>query len=136
MERLHCICIVCRLRTSPFKEQGSCHHTFGRTDFSYLSIQGMWDFSRRHCFENESNSIRNVRFWHDSRYELVVNHRASMDCFAIKIVFRKSGYPELEFEDDRRILPTCVISTLEAKRLVHKGCETYLVMWMTSLLLT
>ena len=27
---------------------------------------------------------------------------------------------------DRRILPTCVILVLEAKRLLHKGCEAYL----------
>ena len=33
-----------------------------------------------------------------------------MNCFAKKIVFKKPGYPELEFEGDRRILPTCVIS--------------------------
>ena len=49
-----------------------------------------------------------------------------MDCFTKKIVFRKPGYPELEFEDDRRILPICVISALEAKRLLYKGCEAYL----------
>ena len=41
-------------------------------------------------------------------------------------MFKKSGYPELEFEGDRRILPTCVISTLKAKRLLHNGCEAYL----------
>ena len=52
-------------------------------------------------------------------------HRASMDCFTKKVVFRKLGYPELEFEGDRKVLPMCVISTLEAKRL-HKGCEAYL----------
>ena len=49
-----------------------------------------------------------------------------MDYFTKKIIFKKSGYPELEFEGDRRILPTRVISTLEAKRLLHKGCEAYL----------
>ena len=54
------------------------------------------------------------------------NHRALMDCFTKKIVFRKPGYPELEFEGDRRILPTCVISALEVKRLLQKGCEAYL----------
>ena len=54
------------------------------------------------------------------------SHRASMDCFTKKIVFRKLGYPELEFEGDRWILPTCVILALEAKRLLHKGCEAYL----------
>ena len=47
-------------------------------------------------------------------------HRVSMDYFTKKIVFKKSRYPKLEFEGDRRILPTCVISTLEAKRLYTK----------------
>ena len=32
----------------------------------------------------------------------------------------------MEFEGDRRILPMCVISALEAKRLLHKRCEAYL----------
>ena len=49
-----------------------------------------------------------------------------MDYFTNKIVFKKPGYPKLKFEGDRRILLTCVISTLEAKRLIHKGCEAYL----------
>ena len=54
------------------------------------------------------------------------NYQASMDYFTKKIVFKKSGYPKLEFEGDRRILPTCVISALEAKRFLHKDCEAYL----------
>ena len=54
------------------------------------------------------------------------NHRASMDCFTKKIVFKKLGYTEIEFEGDKRILTTYVISTLEAKRLLHKGCKAYL----------
>ena len=49
-----------------------------------------------------------------------------MDCFTKKVVFCKLGFPKLVFEGDHRILPTCVISTLEAKRLLHKGCEAYL----------
>ena len=44
------------------------------------------------------------------------NYRASMDYFTKKIVFRKSKYPELEFEGDQRILPTCVNLASEAKR--------------------
>ena len=54
------------------------------------------------------------------------NHRASMDCFTKKIRFEKLGYPKLEFVGDNKVLPTCVISTLEAKRLLHKGFEVYL----------
>ena len=48
------------------------------------------------------------------------------DCFTNKVVFRKPGFSELEFEGDRRFLPTCVISAVEAKRLLHKDCEAYL----------
>ena len=44
----------------------------------------------------------------------------------MKIVFLKLEYPEIEFEGDRRVLPTCVILALEAKRLLHKGCEAHL----------
>ena len=54
------------------------------------------------------------------------NHKVSMNFFTKKIRFEKPGYPKLEFVGDRRILSTCVISTLEAKRLFLKGCESYL----------
>ena len=43
-----------------------------------------------------------------------------------KIVFRKLKFLELEFVGDLRILPTCMISAFEAKKLLHKGCEAYL----------
>ena len=49
-----------------------------------------------------------------------------MDCFTKKIVFKKLGYLELEFESDRRILPTCIVSSIKAKRLLCKGCKAYL----------
>ena len=49
-----------------------------------------------------------------------------MNCFTKKIRLEKSGYPEFEFVGDRRVLPTCVISTLEVKRLLQKGCEAYI----------
>ena len=44
----------------------------------------------------------------------------------MKIRYEKPGYPKFEFNGDRRVLPTCVISALEAKRLLLKGCESYL----------
>ena len=53
-------------------------------------------------------------------------HRALVDCFTKKVVFRKLGFSKLEFMGDRRILPMCVISTLKAKRLLHKDYESYL----------
>ena len=48
-----------------------------------------------------------------------------MDYFIKNIVFRKPGLPKLEFVGDHKILPTCLISVLEANRLLHKGCEAY-----------
>ena len=38
----------------------------------------------------------------------------------------KYRYPKFEFDGDRRVLPTCMISEFEAKRLLLKGCESYL----------
>ena len=49
-----------------------------------------------------------------------------MDCFTKKVVFRKPRFLELKFEGDHRVSLTCVILALEAKRLLHKGCEAYL----------
>ena len=49
-----------------------------------------------------------------------------MDCFTKRIRFEKSEYPKFEFVGDRRVLPTCVISALKVKRLLHKGCEAYI----------
>ena len=53
-------------------------------------------------------------------------HRVLVDCFTKRVVFQKPRFLELEFESDRKILPACVISALEAKRLLHKNCEAYL----------
>ena len=61
-------------------------------------------------------------------------HHPYVDYFTKNVVFRKPRYLELEFEGDRRVLSTCVISTLEAKRLLHKGVRSIWHMWLTSLL--
>ena len=49
-----------------------------------------------------------------------------MNYFTKKIRFEKPRCPEFEFVGHRRILPTYVIFALEAKRLLLKGCESYL----------
>ena len=53
-------------------------------------------------------------------------HQALVYCFTKKVMFQKPWFSKLEFEGDCRVLPTCVISVLEAKRLLQKGCEAYL----------
>ena len=53
-------------------------------------------------------------------------HWASLEYFTKNVVFRKLGFPKLEFVGDHTILPTCVISALQVNRLLHKDCEAYL----------
>ena len=53
-------------------------------------------------------------------------HHTSVDCFTKKILFWKLGYPEFKFKGDKRVLPTCLISVLETKRLPHMRCDAYL----------
>ena len=74
----------------------------------------------------ESKSLKMTDFDVILGMDWLSSHRASMDCFTKKIVFRKPGYPKLKFEGNRRILSMCVFSELEAKRLLHKGCKAYL----------
>ena len=57
------------------------------------------------------------------------NYRASINYFTKKIQFKKPRYPKLEFIGDRRILSTCVIFALKAKRLLLKGCESTWLMY-------
>ncbi|CAL9001615.1 unnamed protein product [Prunus brigantina] len=55
-------------------------------------------------------------------------HRASVDCFRKEVVFRSPGQPEVVFHGERRVLPSCLISAIRAKRLLKKGCVGYLLM--------
>ncbi|KAL6277398.1 hypothetical protein ACE6H2_020999 [Prunus campanulata] len=53
-------------------------------------------------------------------------HRASVDCFRKEVVLRSPGQPEVMFCGERRVLPSCLISAITAKRLLKKGCVGYL----------
>ena len=57
---------------------------------------------------------------------MVIHSLSISGLFYKKNVFQKPRFSKLEFEGDHRVLPTCVISALVAKRLLHKGCESYL----------
>ena len=86
----------------------------------------MWDFDWWCGITDKSDSIENVWFWCNPGYGLVVHSSSFSGLLYKEVVFRKLGFPELEFVGDCRILPTCVILAFEAKRLLHKGCEAYL----------
>ena len=56
----------------------------------------------------------------------LARHRASVDYFRKEVVFRSSGRPEITFYGERRVLPSCLISAMTAKRLLRKGCSGYI----------
>ncbi|CAL2271226.1 unnamed protein product [Prunus armeniaca] len=53
-------------------------------------------------------------------------HRASVDCFRKEVTLRSPGQPKVIFRGEHRVLPTCLISAITAKKLLKKGCEGYL----------
>ncbi|KAA0067055.1 reverse transcriptase [Cucumis melo var. makuwa] len=58
--------------------------------------------------------------------DFLSNHYASLNCHRKEIVFKRPRKSEIIFHGDRKILPTYVISTLKASKLLRKGCTAYL----------
>jgi hypothetical protein len=52
---------------------------------------------------------------------------ASIDCFGKKMVFRIPGQAEFVFEGDCLVRPPPLVSAIQAKRLLRKGCKGFLV---------
>ena len=98
----------------------------GGIDSPKLYIQVCKNLSNDIVLKMNLISFRMRDFYVILGIDWLSTHRATMDYFIEKIVFQKLGFSELEFENDHRVLPTYVISTLEAKRLLYKGCEAYL----------
>src|ERR1051325_1795562 len=55
-----------------------------------------------------------------SKYQTVV------DCHRKIVTIRCPRGKIVRFQGERKILPTCTISTLKAEKLLRKGCEAYL----------
>ena len=53
-------------------------------------------------------------------------HRAMVDCYRKVVMFRSPGLPEIEFQGERNVLPSCIISALKAEKLMNKGCQAFL----------
>ena len=58
--------------------------------------------------------------------DFLSKYHAKVDCFKKKVWLTKSDGVEVVFKGRRRILPTCVISAVKARKLLSKGCEAYL----------
>ncbi|XP_039117955.1 uncharacterized protein LOC120253788 [Dioscorea cayenensis subsp. rotundata] len=53
-------------------------------------------------------------------------HHASIDCFKKEVTFPVSSGPAVVLKGVRRTLPSCLISSMEARRLLGKGCPMIL----------
>ncbi|KAK4391439.1 Retrovirus-related Pol polyprotein from transposon [Sesamum angolense] len=56
----------------------------------------------------------------------LAQHRAMVDCYKKEVMIESSGKPKVVFVGDRQVVPVCVISAIEARRLMLEGCEAYL----------
>ena len=54
------------------------------------------------------------------------SYHASIDCFKKKVVFQMPNETEFRFQGERDVVPTCLISAIEARKLLQKGCAGYL----------
>ena len=84
--------------TTPLREQILCTSVFKRCEILVEDVVLKANLIPLEMFD--FNEILGIDWFS--------NHRASMDCFTKNIVFKKPRYPDLEFEGDRRILPTYV----------------------------
>ena len=53
-------------------------------------------------------------------------HHATVDCFKKEVVFKKPGKAKVKFCGERKVLHSCVISAISARRLLRKGYSAYL----------
>ncbi|KAL0430973.1 UNVERIFIED_CONTAM: Transposon Ty3-G Gag-Pol polyprotein [Sesamum radiatum] len=56
----------------------------------------------------------------------LTQHRAVIDCYKKEVMIESFGESRVVFVGDRQVVPVCVISALEARRLMLEGCEAYL----------
>ncbi|KAL2237892.1 UNVERIFIED_CONTAM: Transposon Ty3-G Gag-Pol polyprotein [Sesamum indicum] len=56
----------------------------------------------------------------------LAQHKAIVDCYKKKVMIECSGESKVIFVGDHQVVPVCVISTMEARRLMLEGCEAYL----------
>ena len=56
----------------------------------------------------------------------LASHHTTVDCFKKEVVFNKPREIEVKFFGKHRVLPSCVISAIDARRFLRKGCSAYL----------
>jgi hypothetical protein len=54
-------------------------------------------------------------------------HKAQVDCFTKTVTIQGIGDKRVVFKGERKVIPSCVISVLVARKLLRKGCSAWLV---------
>jgi hypothetical protein len=53
-------------------------------------------------------------------------HKAQVDCFTKTVTIQGIGDKRVVFKGERKVIPSCVISVLVARKLLRKGCFAWL----------
>ena len=53
-------------------------------------------------------------------------HKAQVDCFTKTVTIQGIGDKRVVFKRERKVIPSCVISVLVARKLLRKGCSAWL----------
>ncbi|KAL2248214.1 UNVERIFIED_CONTAM: Retrovirus-related Pol polyprotein from transposon opus [Sesamum indicum] len=56
----------------------------------------------------------------------LAQHKAIVDCYKKEVMIECSGESKVILVGDRQVVPVCVISAMEVRRLMLEGCEAYL----------
>ena len=56
----------------------------------------------------------------------LAQHKAIVDCYKKEVMIECFGESKVILVGDRQVVPVCVISAMEARRLMLEGCEAYL----------
>jgi hypothetical protein len=53
-------------------------------------------------------------------------YKAQIDCFAKIVTLQELDGRRAIFKGERKIIPSCIISAMRARKLIQRGCEAYL----------
>ncbi|KAL0308190.1 UNVERIFIED_CONTAM: hypothetical protein Scaly_2958000 [Sesamum calycinum] len=56
----------------------------------------------------------------------LAQHRAVVDCYQKEVMTESFGQSKVVFVGERHVVSICVISAIEARRLILEGCKAYL----------
>ncbi|MBN8156815.1 hypothetical protein J0J30_22645, partial [Vibrio vulnificus] len=56
----------------------------------------------------------------------LAKHRAKVDCYTKEVILKPMGQSKVIFYRERKLVPNCLVSAMQAFRMIRNGCEAYL----------